>query len=239
MLLYVIRHGDPDYQNDCLTELGRKQAKALVSRFAKNGLDRIYSSPQGRAKQTAAPTAEALGLPVETEDWMAENNAWQYFTCPTQEGKRDWVFRQRPERYADPTLRAIGEDGWQGDDAFEGTKIAEGFAQIKEHSDEFLARQGYVKEGNFYRAVRPSADRVAVFCHQGFGLSWMSYLLGIPPQFFYPAFDILHTGVIAIRFNEEIEAGGIVLPRCLGFSDTSHLFADADLDVIYQKKISL
>ena len=26
MLLYIIRHGDPDYENDCLTKKGKKQA---------------------------------------------------------------------------------------------------------------------------------------------------------------------------------------------------------------------
>ena len=33
MKLYIIRHGNPDYANDCLTPLGKRQAEALSRRF--------------------------------------------------------------------------------------------------------------------------------------------------------------------------------------------------------------
>ncbi|MBQ1206574.1 MAG: histidine phosphatase family protein, partial [Clostridia bacterium] len=55
MLLYVIRHGDPIYNPDSLTEKGKRQAEALARRLAVNGLDKIYSSPLVRAQQTAQP----------------------------------------------------------------------------------------------------------------------------------------------------------------------------------------
>ncbi|MBO6263170.1 MAG: histidine phosphatase family protein [Clostridia bacterium] len=44
MILYYIRHGDPIYDPDSLTELGHKQAEALANRFALYGLDEIYCS---------------------------------------------------------------------------------------------------------------------------------------------------------------------------------------------------
>ena len=59
MILYVVRHGDPDYELDSLTPLGKLQAEALVKRFTVHGLDRVYTSPLGRAKETAAPTCRA------------------------------------------------------------------------------------------------------------------------------------------------------------------------------------
>ena len=34
MLLFFIRHGDPIYNPDSLTDLGKKQAEALVKRMA-------------------------------------------------------------------------------------------------------------------------------------------------------------------------------------------------------------
>ena len=53
MLLYIIRHGDPIYNPDCLTDLGHEQAKALVPRLSQTGataaeyrfLGELYPSP--------------------------------------------------------------------------------------------------------------------------------------------------------------------------------------------------
>ena len=45
MRLLIIRHGDPDYAKDSLTEKGKLQAQALAKRLAVHGLDRIYASP--------------------------------------------------------------------------------------------------------------------------------------------------------------------------------------------------
>lgn len=48
MLLYIIRHGDPDYATDSLTERGVLQAEAVGKRMADAGITRIFSSPMGR-----------------------------------------------------------------------------------------------------------------------------------------------------------------------------------------------
>ncbi len=68
MLLYVIRHSDPDYEHDTLTPLGHRQAEAAAKRLAVNGLTHIYSSPAGRAIATAKPTSEILQFPIQIED---------------------------------------------------------------------------------------------------------------------------------------------------------------------------
>ena len=39
MLFYYIRHGNPIYEPDGLTELGYKQSLALVEKFKEDGLD--------------------------------------------------------------------------------------------------------------------------------------------------------------------------------------------------------
>ncbi len=63
--------GDPG-----LTATGRQQAQRaadwLVRRAAADPVDHVVASPLLRAQQTAAPAAEALGLPVETVDDLAE-----------------------------------------------------------------------------------------------------------------------------------------------------------------------
>src|SRR4028118_1885008 len=72
MRLYLIRHADPDYPNNTITAAGHLEAKALADRMRREGMDRIYSSPMGRARDTAQYSADALGLPMQIEDWTAE-----------------------------------------------------------------------------------------------------------------------------------------------------------------------
>ena len=43
MRIVLIRHGEPDYEKDCLTETGHKQAKIAAQRPLKEGIEEIYS----------------------------------------------------------------------------------------------------------------------------------------------------------------------------------------------------
>ena len=43
MRILFVRHGDPDYKNDCLTELGREQAEAVSRRLLPEGISEIYA----------------------------------------------------------------------------------------------------------------------------------------------------------------------------------------------------
>ena len=74
MRIIFVRHGEPDYEKDCLTPTGKLQAEAAARRLAREGIVEIYASPMGRASETAACTAELLNLPVHTLDFMHEIN---------------------------------------------------------------------------------------------------------------------------------------------------------------------
>lgn len=58
MLLFYVRHGDPVYNPDSLTPLGKRQAEAVAKRLAIYGIDKIYSSTSNRAYRTAMPLSE-------------------------------------------------------------------------------------------------------------------------------------------------------------------------------------
>ena len=62
MLLFYVRHGDPIYDPDSLTEQGLKQADALVNRMKRCNPSKIYASSSNRAMLTAKPTCDALGI---------------------------------------------------------------------------------------------------------------------------------------------------------------------------------
>ncbi len=82
MRLYIIRHADPDYPNNTITAQGRREAEALAKRLATVGLNRIYSSPLGRALDTMRYTADRLGLEPTVEEWTAELSEWRLDQTP-------------------------------------------------------------------------------------------------------------------------------------------------------------
>lgn len=80
MPAYLVRHahaGDRskwDGPDDArpLSEKGHRQAAGLLPLFDGRKVGRVLSSPALRCVQTVAPLAQALGLPVETTDALAE-----------------------------------------------------------------------------------------------------------------------------------------------------------------------
>ena len=47
MRIIFVRHGHPNYVDDCLTELGHKHAAAAAERLTDEGISEIYSSTWG------------------------------------------------------------------------------------------------------------------------------------------------------------------------------------------------
>ena len=72
MRLLIIRHGDPDYSIDSLTEKGWREAELLADRISKLDVKAFYCSPLGRAKDTARPTLERMGREAEILEWLRE-----------------------------------------------------------------------------------------------------------------------------------------------------------------------
>ena len=65
MKLLIVRHGDPDYSIDSLTETGWIEAELLSDRLCKLDVKAFYCSPKGRARDTAKATLEKLGRQAE------------------------------------------------------------------------------------------------------------------------------------------------------------------------------
>lgn len=227
MLLYIIRHGDPIYVTDTLTEKGQAQAQALKCRFTQ-GFDRIYSSPMGRARATAQPTCDLTGIPYQVEEWTSEWLSWVDMSVSDENGE-DWVFRKYERRMLETNWHKLG-DRWYDDKAFRGLRVKECYQRIVKNSDDFLLRQGYRRDGSLYIAERPNDERVAVFCHHGFGTTWLSHLLRIPAPMLWTSFDITHTGVTVLRFKADDD--GVCTPVCLCYSDMSHILK-SDMPMTY------
>ncbi|MDR0294212.1 MAG: histidine phosphatase family protein [Oscillospiraceae bacterium] len=223
MRLYIIRHGEPDYERDCLTDKGRLQAHALAKRLAVQGVDRIFSSPNGRARETAKPTCDMLGLPCAIEDWASENYAWRDFHITGPDGTTNWAFLCQNSRLKANPLAMSGR--WYEMEDFRDCLNAKGgYERLADASDGFLSRLGYVRENNVYRIHKPNEEKVALFCHGGMGSIILSHMLAIPPVIFWATFDMTHTGVTILDFNHNTD--GMTAPSCLVFSDISHIYKE-------------
>jgi probable phosphoglycerate mutase len=78
---------DPD-----LAAAGREQARRLPAALARFPITRLLSSPQRRAVQTAQPVSEAMKLPLQIDDRLAEYDRGMSHYMPLEE-----VRAQRPE----------------------------------------------------------------------------------------------------------------------------------------------
>ena len=192
MEMLLIRHGDPDYANDTLTERGFREARALAEGLREVRIDRIYTSPLGRALATAAPTAQAKGLEPVVLDWLRERGIKRgpvyLWEAPGS------MFLERP------TLPEVGN--WH---LAEGAmpEGAEQFARVRAGFGELMAALGYVHQGHGYRIVQHTEERIALFCHKGVILTMLSDMLHWALPTVFVSLHIHPTGVTRLEMVEE------------------------------------
>lgn len=234
MLLFYVRHGDPIYDPDSLTEQGLKQADALVNRMKRCNPSKIYASSSNRAMLTAKPTCDALGIEMEILDWCNEAHAASTFWY-SDEAQSYWMFGHHitMKLLASEEVRRLDRD-WYTLPFFEEKMphLKKGIERIQNETDAFMLSLGYRHVENGYIAEKPNNDRVALFAHQGFGLAFMSALLDIPYPMMSTKFDFGHSSMTVINFEGE----GFVVPKVLQFSNDSHIFA-SDLPTLYNNYI--
>lgn len=234
MLLYIIRHGDPIYVTDTLTERGKLQAEAVGKRMLDAKIDRIFSSPMGRARETAEPACRLLGFEKNIEEWTHEIGDERLTPFP------DGVIKSVSFVQNTYYLENGGID-LPYDRAYECAGIRESNMKtavkyIEENGKEFLERLGYREENGIYRIIKPSEEKVALFCHAAFARAWLSVLLHIPLHIMWSSFEYTHTGVTVVEFANN--PNGVTAPRCLCYSDVSHLYASG-LDLVYNNKTEI
>lgn len=226
MLLFYVRHGDPIYSPDSLTPLGSRQAEAVAKRLALYGIDKIYTSSSNRAILTAKPTCELLNKEAEVLDWCNESYAAQDFYFKGKDGVSTWCFYMPDyiDLFNSKQVKLLGED-WADYPAFSNRNFKNGIERVRSETYSFLSDLGFTfdKEKGMYKSSKCGNKRVALFAHQGFGLLFLSTVLGIPYPMFCTRFDMSHTNVSVIEFPE---CDGYVLPKALTVSNDSHLYRE-------------
>jgi broad specificity phosphatase PhoE len=134
----VIRHGETAWNRDevfrgradvPLSERGRQQAQRLAGALAGRPIEAVYSSPLSRARETAAPVAEAVGLEVVQDERLVDMSFGEWEGVPRAEVEERWpelygTWTREPEQF-----RAPG-----------GESLAEVLARVRPAVDEIAAR---------------------------------------------------------------------------------------------------
>ena len=202
MKLLFIRHGDPDYENDCLTEQGEREARLLAEYLAKTPADAAYVSPLGRARQTARYTLDAWGMKAAVCDWLREFDprihrpdraetlsiAWDWLP-------QDWT--QEPDFFSVET--------WMRPKAIAESDTPEKYREVCAGLDALLDRHGCRRDGKLYRVHRSNADTIAFFCHFGVESVMLGHLLHISPMLLWHGFCALPTSVTTVYTEERRE----------------------------------
>lgn len=219
MRLMIIRHGDPDYAADSLTEKGRREAELLSRRLAPMEIRAFYCSPMGRAKDTAAPTLKKVRRRAEILPWLRE---FDVLISDEKTGEKripwDWLpadWTSVPEFY--------DRDRWSTVPVMRRADVGKAADRVGAGLDEILKRHGYERDGNLYRAVCPNRDTVVLFCHFGVECVMLGHLLGISPMILWHGFCALPSSVTTL-YTEERRRGTAYF-RVAAFGDTAHLYA--------------
>ena len=220
MRLIIIRHGDPDYSIDSLTETGWHEAELLSERISRLNVKAFYVSPLGRAKDTAKATLAKMGREATVCDWLRE------FPLRLKEKNGeanggclwDWlpeVWTQTPDFY--------DKDKWMDVPCMREVGTREAYEAVTAGLDALLASHGYERCGGYYRAASPNDDTIVFFCHFGLECILLSHLIGVSPMVLWHGFCAAPTSVTTIYTEERRE--GKASFRIAAFGDISHLYA--------------
>lgn len=218
MKLLFVRHGDPDYTIDSLTEKGWREAEILSHRLEKLKVKEFYVSPLGRAKDTASLTLEAMNRTAVECEWLREyaprihrpdkeelSITWDWLP-------QDWM---NEKIYYDPAE-------WASTEIMQEGRNREEYEWVVTEFDRLLSEHGYRREKNYYHVNCANSDTLVFFCHFGVQCVILSHLLGISPMVLWHGACAAPTSVTTVVSEERRK--GIASFRMIGFGDTSHLY---------------
>lgn len=218
MKLIFIRHGDPDYTIDSLTEKGWREAEILSHRIEKLKVKDFYVSPLGRARDTASLTLKAMNRTAVECEWLREyaprihrpdkeelSITWDWLP-------QDWM---NEKIYYDPTE-------WASTEIMQEGRNREEYEWVTTEFDQLLSAHGYQREKNCYHVNCANHDTLVFFCHFGVQCVILSHLLGISPMILWHGACAAPTSVTTVVSEERRK--GTASFRIIGFGDTSHLY---------------
>jgi probable phosphoglycerate mutase len=219
MRIIFIRHGEPDYEKDDLTETGIKQAELVAERLKDEGIDEIWSSTQGRALHTAKFTADLLGLPIKTTDFIRE------ITWGTVNGEKIFA-GGHPWDIADEMAKRgmdLNDPEWRSNQFFANNLVLECIDTVEQGIDQWLSELGYKRNGLYYDHLIEEQDHrtIAFFCHGGSSSAAIAHIMNLPFPYVCGMLHIEFTGITILRLDKT--KGPCTLPCFELANDDTHV----------------
>lgn len=241
MHLIFIRHGDPDYKHDSLTEKGRREAELLADRIAGWKVTDFYVSPYGRAQETLKPALRRTGREAQTMDWLHE---FDYKVKHPKTGERRLSWDWMPREYFGEK-KAFDRHAWEKLSWARQENIGKHYRDVCSAFDALLAQYDYTRmdedhaiynclphtnyddQGNREHLMPFQQDydgRNLVFvCHLGSMFAIISHLIGCSPLQLWQGFFIAPSSVTVLGAEER--TGGEVVFRVQELGSIDHLKA--------------
>lgn len=219
MRVIFIRHGDPDYKKDSLTEKGWREAALLAERVSRWDVDEFFCSPLGRAADTASCTLKKVGRTAREYQFLREFKG-KVVNPATGYDHICWDFM--PD-YWTGAEAMYDRDNWALSDIMRGGPIdinAE-WKSVCDGIDGIFAEYGYVRNNRYYKVKEHNDKTLVFFCHFGVTMVMMSHILGIAPPVLLHGFFLPPTSVTIL--NTEERMGDNAYFRCQVAGDVTHL----------------
>lgn len=225
MRILIIRHADPDYSVDGLTEKGKREAALLTERLFRERVSRVYVSPLGRARATCAPYCEQAGIRPVVLDWLTEYGA----LVKLPDGRDSLTWNLPPSYWTQKP--ALYTPDWTQETPYRESDAPRVYREMGRGLDKLMEAEGYARTGNYFtrREDVPEKDEtIALVCHQGAGQVVLSLLTGTPLPVFLHTF-FLPTSSVSTAFLECWDRQErAYIPRVIGLGDVSHLYAGGE-----------
>ena len=215
MKILIIRHAEPDYPNNTLTEKGFVEAEYLSEKLLKSNITHIYSSPLNRAVLTAKPTAEKINKDIKICDWLTE---FEGKIILDDEKRISWnvlpeIWQKEKEIFNINTFKES--------ELYSSANTPQQYEYVIKKFDEVLENHGAKRENIIYKGENNN-DIIAIFCHFALGMVLSSHLTGISPVLLWQSM-FLPTSSVTEFVTEERKKGEFIF-KCKQMGDTSHLY---------------
>ncbi len=207
MKITIIRHAEPDYENNTLTEKGFREADILGRYLQGEKIDYLYSSPLPRAKFTA----DAI---------VKYNRTKSYKILEFLREFEPFMWDRTPTFLASDTM-LYDKDKWTENEFMKNLNVISRYEFVKSEFSKFLEEHGYKKNGVYYEAVKPNHEHIVLACHFGLESFLLSEMLNVPVIALINHTCASPTGMTTV-YTEEREKGKAIF-RLNTFGSLEHL----------------
>lgn len=217
MRLILVRHGHPNYKDDCLTELGKKQAEAVAARLREEPIAEVYASTCGRALETGQYIADVFGLCPIPLSFMREIRWGSIDGSELSHKGHPWdTADDAPANGFD-----LMDPNWQTGAMFSNNNVSKSVAAVIQAFDAWLSTLGYFRDGAYYRAATPTDKTIVLASHAGSSCAVLSHLFNLPFPFVCGSLRLDFTSVTIVDFHGKQDT--VFQPRIELLNDFRHI----------------